>query len=225
MIYMEKKKLIGVTPRLLTEDDTVKQFVNEFYLSALIKRDFNVIMLTLDNPNITDVLELCDGFLITGGSDVDPKYFGEENNGLSRGVKPSLDDIDKDVVLYAKEHKKPLLGICRGNQTINVFLGGTLHQDIGDSHRNLANGHEVYTIKNRLLDFDENIITNSYHHQALKDLAIDTTAIAWHKDGTIEAFIHNYLPIIGIQWHPERLQETKPSNVIFDKFAELVKKN
>jgi putative glutamine amidotransferase len=217
-----KKKLIGVTPRLLTEGDTVKQFVNEVYLSALIKRDFNVIMLTLDNPQLDDVLALCDGFLITGGSDVDPTYFHEVNEGLSKGVKPQLDKVDQQVVLYAEKNKLPMLGICRGHQTINVFLGGSLFQDIGDTHRNIANGHEVHTIENRLLHFSPNIITNSYHHQAIKKLAPHTTAIAWHKDGTIEAFIHDYLPIIGIQWHPEHLQGTIPSEVIFDKFAELV---
>ncbi len=116
-----KKKLIGVTPRLLTEGDTVKQFVNEVYLSALIKRDFNVIMLTLDNPQLDDVLALCDGFLITGGSDVDPTYFHEVNEGLSKGVKPQLDKIDQQVVLYAEKNKLPMLGICRGHQTLNVF--------------------------------------------------------------------------------------------------------
>ena len=217
-----KKKLIGVTPRLLTEGDTVKQFVNEFYLSALIKRDFNVIMLTLDNPQLEDVLALCDGFLITGGSDVDPIHFNEINEGSSRGVKPQLDKVDQQVVHYAQKNKLPLLGICRGHQTINVFLGGSLFQDIGDAHRNLEGGHEIHTIKNRLLDFEPNIITNSYHHQAIKALAPNTTAIAWHKDGTIEAFVHDFLPIIGIQWHPERLQGTAPSEIIFDKFADLV---
>jgi len=217
-----KKKLIGVTPRLLTEGDTVKQFVNEFYLSALTKRGFNVVMLTLDNPQLEDVLSLCDGFLITGGSDVDPMFFHEINEGLSKGVKPQLDQVDQKVVRYAQKYKLPMLGICRGHQTINVFLGGSLYQDIGDSHRNLADGHEIHTIKNRMLDFSPEIITNSYHHQAIKDLAPHTTAIAWHKDGTIEAYVHDVLPIIGIQWHPERLQGTAPSEIIFDKFAELV---
>ncbi|HKM30331.1 MAG TPA: type 1 glutamine amidotransferase [Bacilli bacterium] len=219
-----KRKIIGITPRLLTEGDTVKQFANDFYLSALTKRDFNVIMLTLDNPQLDEILALCDGFLITGGSDVDPVFFNETNEGLSKGIKPQLDLIDKQVVTYAARHCLPILGICRGHQTINVFLGGSLFQDIGDDHRSLADGHEVHTIKNRLLNFPKNIITNSYHHQAIKALAPNMTAIAWHKDGTIEAFVHDVLPIIGIQWHPERLQGTAPSEIIFDKFAELVNK-
>lgn len=217
------KKLIGVTPRTLTEDGVLKQFVNQTYVDALIGCGFNVIMLTLDNPNPEDIFELCDGFLVTGGSDLDPACFGETNDeGLSKGINPSLDILDKMVVEYAAKTKKPMLGICRGHQSINAFLGGTLHQHIGDDHKGIAYDHKAKTIKNRLLDFDEEIIINSYHHQAVKDVAPNMTAIAWHPDGTNEAIIHNELPIIGVQWHPEKLPGDPVSNIIFNKFKELV---
>lgn len=219
-------KIIGMTPRTLTEDGVLKQFVNQTYVDAIVGCGYNVLMLTLDNPNPEEIFELCDGFLITGGSDLDPVYFGENNDeGLSKGINPSLDILDKKVVEYAAKTKKPLLGICRGHQSINAFLGGTLHQHIGDSHKNLQDGHKVKTIKNRLLNFDEEIITNSYHHQAVKDVAPNMTAVCWHEDGTIEAIIHNELPIIGIQWHPEKFVGNKVSNVIFGKFKELVDNN
>ena len=217
-------KIIGITPRLLVEDGVEKQFVNTRYVTQLIKRSFNVIMLTLDNPNIDDVLKLCDGFVISGGSDIDPIHYNEENEGLSKKVSPRLDDVDKAVVNYSKKHNIPLLGICRGHQAINVFLGGSLYQDIGHDHEKIKFDHQLKTSKNFILPFDEEIITNSYHHQAIKDIAPDLEVIAWHSDGTIEAVIHNYLPIIGIQWHPEMLGDTKESNIIFDKFQELVNK-
>ena len=216
-------KLIGVTPRILTEDTVKKQFVNFDYVNALISKGFNVIMLTLDNPNIEEVLELCDGFLVTGGCDVDPTAFGETNEGLSKGVEPQLDQIDKDVVEYAVKHKKPMLGICRGHQTINVFMGGTLFQDIGDKHGSIRMGDVAKTVPNRLLDLEPVILTNSYHHQAVKDPAPGMEVIAMHPDGTIEAMIHNELPIICIQWHPEKVLDTKVSQIIFNKFQELVK--
>ena len=150
------KKLIGVTPRLLMEDDVEKQFVNTSYLDCLLHYDCNVIMLTLNNPNVEEVLDLCDAFLITGGSDLDPKYYGEENNG-SKGIDFRLDVLDKVVVEYAAKTKKPLLGICRGHQSINVFLGGSLIQHM-ENHRGIKEGHEVVTIKNAYLNFDENIL-------------------------------------------------------------------
>ena len=181
-------------------------------------------MLTLNNPALEEVLELCDGFLVTGGADIDPKYFGEDNLGLSKNVKPDLDEVDKKVVEYAAKTKKPLLGICRGHQAINVFLGGTLYQDIGNDHRGIANDHLAKAIKNDVLAFNEDLVINSYHHQAVRDVAPNMKAIAFHQDGTIEAIVHDTLPIIGVQWHPEKLMGTHETTVIFDKFFELLNK-
>ncbi len=217
-----KTKLIGVTSRVLYEDNVRKQFVNERYLKALIARGFNTIMLTLDNPNNEEILDLCDGFLITGGSDIEPFHFNEENKGESKSCDPHLDALDKAVVDYAKKTKKPLLGICRGHQAINVFLGGSLHQDIGNSHTSTR--HIVTSTKNAVLDFPKEFETNSYHHQALKDLADGIEVIATSKDDNIiEAIIHKELPIIGLQWHPEMIQDDPNSKLIFDKFAQFFK--
>jgi putative glutamine amidotransferase len=215
-----KTKLIGVTSRVLYEDKVRKQFVNERYLTALIKRGFNTIMLTLDNPNIEDILALCDGFVITGGHDIDPHYFGEDNHGESKECDPHLDELDKVVVLYALKHKLPLLGICRGHQAINIFLGGSLYQDIGNSHTSTK--HLVTSTKNRMFDFPVEFETNSYHHQALKKTANDLEIIAVSKDNIIEAVIHKTLPIMAFQWHPEMVQDTTISQQIFDKFRDLV---
>lgn len=217
------KKLIAVTPRLLIEDGVQKQFVNNTYVKALLQYDVNVIMLTLDNHCVEDILSLCDGLLITGGSDLDPKFYGEPNEGLSKNVDARLDTLDKQVVEYAKAHKVPTLGICRGHQSLNTFLGGSLIQHI-DNHTSKKADHEVETLPNRLLNFDKEILTNSYHHQAVKKLAPGLVEVAKHKDGTNEAFIHEELPIIGIQWHPEKDPDWKESKMIFDKFIELVNK-
>lgn len=220
----EIMKLIGVTPRILVEDGVQKQFVNTRYVKPLHERQLNTIMLTMDNPNLEAILALCDGFLITGGSDIDPKYYDENNDGESKNCIPGLDEVDQKVVAYARQHKLPVLGICRGHQAINVFLGGSLFQHVGDDHRNVKHNHEVKTIKNDLLAFEDQILVNSYHHQTVKQLAPGLQAIAHHPDGTIEAFIHEHLPMIGIQWHPEVLIDEKESQMIFDKFAELVQK-
>lgn len=215
-------KLIGITPRIVEIEGVKKEFVNSRYIKPLVERGFNVIMLTLDNPNPNEILSLCDGFLITGGSDVDPVHFNENNEGLSKNVEPALDLLDRYVVNYAKDHKVPTLGICRGHQVINVFLGGTLHQDIGNDHKSVKEGHEVITYKNDILTLDEKIYVNSYHHQAIKTIAPDFIEIAKHLDGTNEAIIHKTLPIIGIQWHPEMRADSEVSKIIFDAFANFV---
>ena len=217
-------KLIGVSPRLLTEEGTEKEFANRNYLDQLLKYNCNVIMLTLNNPKLEEVLALCDGFLITGGADINPQYFGEENLGLSKEVIADLDTVDKQIIDFAVKNKKPVLGICRGHQALNVFMGGTLYQDIGDDHRRILQNHEVKTIPNEVLNFDEEILVNSYHHQAVNKPAPGMQVIAYHADGTAEAIVHESLPFIGIQWHPERLPEAKSTKVIFDKFFEFVNK-
>lgn len=218
-----KTKLIGVTARILYEDNVRKQFVNERYLTRLIERGFNTIMLTLDNPNIEEILDLCDGFLITGGSDIDPKNFGEENLGESKNCDLHLDELDRVVVEYAAKNKKPLLGICRGHQAINVFLGGSLYQDIGNNHNSTK--HQVTATKNHLINFPQNFTTNSYHHQALKKVPDSLEIVALSDDDkVIEAIVHKELPIMATQWHPEMTPNDPISILIFDTFKDLVNK-
>lgn len=215
-------KLIGITPRILVEDGVQKEFVNTRYVKQLTNRGFNVIMLTLDNPNPKAILDMCDGFLITGGFDIDPKYFNEDNNGLSQNCNHSLDILDKEIVEYAALYQKPLLGICRGHQAINIFLGGSLHQDIGKTHKSIKSDHEVITFKNNFINFKPNIKVNSYHHQSINRLAPNMEIVAKHLDGTIEAVVHKSLPIFGVQWHPEMMADSEESKLIFDLFAELI---
>ncbi len=217
-------KLICLTPRLLTPEEVEKQFVNTRYLRPLIKRGFNTLLLTLDNPNNEKILQLCDGFLITGGTDLDPKFYNEENEGLSKNVHDRLDELDKLVVKHAVKNKKPLLGICRGLQSINVFLGGSLIQDldeVNETHNSVKENHEVIMDKNNGFNLPELIKVNSYHHQAIKKLAPDLKVIGRHKDNTIEMVVHNTLPIFAVQWHPEINSESDVSNILFDKFKEL----
>lgn len=214
-------KIIGVTPRIVYSESKVRrEFLNERYLWPLQKLGFNTIMLTLDNPNNEEVLKLCDAFLITGGTDIHPRHFNEENNGESKGIDEAMDKLDQEVVLYAKAHQLPLLGICRGHQAINVFLGGSLYQDIGKAHEDTK--HLVTTTPNRYFDFPKEMEVNSYHHQAIKNLAPGFDVIAVAQDDTIEAIIHKELPIIGFQWHPEVTQSEEISGYIFNKFGEIV---
>lgn len=211
-------KLIGVTPRILVENGVEKQFVNTRYLKQLTDRGLNTIMINTNNPNPEEIVKLCDGFLLTGGTDIDPVHFGEENTGESKNVLPQLDILDKLIIEHAVETKKPILGICRGHQAINIFLGGTLHQHIGTDHESVKIDHIVETVPNKHLNFKKQINVNSWHHQAVKDLAPGLELIASHPDGTVEAFAHKTLPIVGVQWHPEILSDSEETKLIFDLF-------
>lgn len=219
------KKLVGLSSRLLTEDSVEKQFVNTRYLTPLIKRDLNTIMLTLENPYPEEILKLCDAFLITGGTDIDPTHYNEQNNGLSKGIDLRLDKLDELIVKHAYKYKKPLLGICRGHQSINVFLGGSLFQDLDNlnpEHKSIKENHPVNVVKNPYINLENTLKVNSYHHQAIKTLADGLLSIGSHNDSTIEIVFHESLPIFAVQWHPEINSESEVSKVIFDKFAELI---
>ncbi len=218
-------KLIGITSRLVNVDNTEKQFVNTHYVDPLIKRNLNTVMLTLNNPNIEAILMLCDGFLITGGTDINPTNYNQTNQGLSINTSELLDKLDKLVIMHAYKHKKPLLGICRGHQALNVFLGGTLHQDLqtkNKHHKRVVNNHLVNTLFHDLFKFNKTINVNSYHHQAIDKLADDLIPLAFHQDETIEMVIHKNLPMFSVQWHPELQPDSPESKIVFDAFAALV---
>ena len=119
---------IGITCRYIYEDGIEKQFVNTQYLDYVAGVGFTPIILPI-NQNIDKLLELCDCFLITGGNDLDPSFYNEENIS-SYLIDKRMDELDLKVVNYAYKANKPLLGICRGLQVINVYFEGSLYQDL-----------------------------------------------------------------------------------------------
>ena len=174
------EKIIGVTPRFSVEGTKLKQSCNDDYLRSIQNIGFTPIILPMGLKKNDIILELCDGFLITGGVDILPKFFNQENNGSDDEGNEEMDLLDKVVVEYASKKKKPMLGICRGHQAINIFMGGDLIQDIGTSHSNTR--HELKTVPNRIIDFPEVIEVNSYHHQVVDKLAPGLIEIAKSKE-------------------------------------------
>ena len=218
-------KLVCFSPRLLIEEGVEKQFVNTRYIDPITQRGLNTIQITLGNPNPDDILHLCDGFILTGGTDLNPNTYQEVNDGLSGGVSDRLDEIDRIMIEHAIANEKPLLGICRGHQSLNVFLGGTLHQDLSqfnDSHQRIKENHIIHMQPDPHFLWGTEISVNSYHHQAIKDLAPLLKAIGTHEDGIIEMVIHQHLPIFSVQWHPEITPKSPYSSMIFDTFVKLV---
>ena len=152
-----------------------------------------------------------DGLVLCGGSDVHPSRFGEENDG-SVGIDLERDAAEFDLMRAYVDAKKPILGICRGYQVINIFFGGSLYQDISESdfHKKRNgedNVHTVSAIPDSVIGrlYGESFAVNSAHHQALKALGEGIRATAFWNGQYAEAIEHTTLPIFGVQWHPERM--------------------
>ena len=171
------------------------------------------------------VLSRMDLLLLPGGGDISPDLLHVKNQG-SRNIDRRLDRVQFAYFDYFLSEKKPILGICKGMQLINAGLGGTLIQDMDENGTNIHaciedrdNRHScTYTPINELERFPSLSLLkqlyqssvlpsqiNSAHHQCIDKLAPGLIAFSHAQDGTIEAFIHRSLPIIGLQWHPERL--------------------
>lgn len=151
---------------------------------------------------------VCDGLLLPGGGDLEPWRYGQINTA-SRGLEPERDEAELALLTYFTQLRRPVLGICRGLQTINVFFGGTLCQDIpGHSQQHGEDSlHSVRTAPSLLRDVcGERCTVNSAHHQAVDRLGTGLRAVQWAADGVVEALCHRTLPVWGVQWHPERLE-------------------
>lgn len=152
--------------------------------------------------------EGCDALLLPGGADVDPARYGQGMNG-SRSIDPERDARELAALAYFRDAGKPVLGICRGLQVLNVALGGTLHQDIPGHTKLDADTDRVHPSRAE----DEMLVSlygaefaiNSAHHQSIDRLGKGLRAVQWSHDGVIEAVRHEELPIFAVQWHPERM--------------------
>ena len=179
-----------------------------------------VILPPQPSDRLGAILHKLDGVLLPGGADVDPAHFGEEPIPQMGEVSLERDEVELFVARYTALHGIPTLGICRGIQVMNVALGGSLYQDLPAQgfgtiqHSQKAEppvlSHSVEQAGpsplNRL--FKPRFRVNSYHHQAIKDLAPGLHPVATAPDGIVEAVVLEGHPFyFGVQWHPELLPE------------------
>ena len=186
--------------------------VNRKYLDAIVAAGGipTVLSPIIDDKYMSEIVDFFDGFMFCGGGDIDPAYYGEEKSEHTKNICLSRDRFEEKLFHYAFASGKPVLGICRGMQIINVFLGGNLHQHI-EGHMQKESRHIIThevliadeTLLRRIIG-DEAVFVNSFHHQAVKELADCLTVDAVSKDGYIEAFHHEkHRFLLGLQWHPE----------------------
>lgn len=241
MNYMKKstrRPIIGVTTQTLHSIDGIPEglpqsvVMNQRYYVAVTLVGAAPILIPLldDEPEaLRAVYEVCDGILIPGGVDLDPEQFGEQPHEKLGRIDPARDRVELQLTQWAVEDKRPLLGLCRGLQVINVALGGTLYQDLdaqypnGIKHDYFPNfgferdhlAHEVAVTKGsrlRHLVEKDRIAVNSMHHQGIKSLAPNLVASAVAPDGLIEAAESgNDHFLVGVQWHPEVFELTDPN--------------
>ena len=216
-----KKPIIGITPQYDYERNRI--WIHPNYLAAIKHVGGIPCLLPLETSydDVKQMIDFFDGFLFPGGPDVDPFFFHEETIPEGGVVVPQRDHMEQLVFLNAYEANKPILGICRGIQVFNIFLGGTIFQDLGAqflSSRRIGHyqksadevrTHRVRIEPDSLLDQilgKKDIKVNSFHHQGIRDLAPTLEIAATSFDSLIEAvFDPSKKFLLGLQWHPEHL--------------------
>ena len=214
---MERNPIIAVTP--LWDDERKSIWMLPDYLDGIKAAGGISVVLPLEmsEKDADRIVETCDGFLFTGGQDV--------------GSCPERDKLETLLLSKALQSDKTILGICRGLQFINVFLGGTLWQDLPSqhpteithrqgkpynvpTHKVVLNGDLKKLLGKATLD------VNTLHHQAAKDLGARLTPTAISPDGIIEAIqMVGKRFVWGVQWHPEYMFKTDPDSLtIFTHF-------
>lgn len=214
--------LIGVAAQYRTTGELIRTKIwglLEPYVRALETQGASVVVIP-PQAHPLEIARRLDGILLPGGVDIDPVHFGEEPIPEMGEVSPERDALELELARYAAQHGIPLLGICRGIQVMNVALGGSLYQDLpAQGFRAIQHyqksesgvlGHSLEQTARSPLEalFPRRLRVNSYHHQALKDLAPGLRAVAVAPDGVVEAVVLEGHPFyLGVQWHPELLPE------------------
>ena len=228
------KPVAGVMPLWDEERDSIWMLPG--YLDGLRSAGAVPVILpmTADAEELEQLADLCGGFLLTGGHDVTPALYGEEPLEGLVSCCPERDAMEAEILRIALERDLPVLGICRGIQFLNAWLGGTLYQDLPTQHPSGTEHHQAppYDLPchevmltegaplRGLLGTDR-LAVNSYHHQAVRTVAPGLKPMAVSPDGLTEAV---YLPgrrfVWAVQWHPEFSHETdEHSRKLFRAFV------
>lgn len=176
--------------------------------------------------------EAYDALILAGGGDVAPSLYGEKNSG-STEIDRKRDLAELRLCDEFVKRGKPILGICRGHQLLNVYFGGTLVQHIeGHSSKNKNLLHPTEAVSNGIICrlFGDAPVVNSIHHQAVGRLGDQLRATQLcRSDRTVEAFEHSSLPVVGVQWHPERMCHSQREDgavdalPLFEYFTSLIR--
>jgi putative glutamine amidotransferase len=236
-----RKPLIGVLP--LYDHEKESYWMLPGYMKAVeVVGGIPVMLpLTTDDEVIQSLAESFDGFLFTGGQDLNPEIYGEKKEKLCGELSLERDQMEELLFKLVVELDKPAFGICRGVQLFNSLLGGTLYQDLPTQFQSgqqvLHKQQPPYTIPAHSVNIEEgnalheilktdSLMVNSYHHQGIKRLSEQLVSVAKAEDGLTEAV---YMPgkafILAVQWHPEFTYHLDNYSIkLFKAFVDKCKK-
>ncbi len=210
-----EKKLIAVVP--LWDEEKESLWMLPGYLDAIRESGGIPVVLPLHigAEDARALMDRFDGLVMTGGHDVDPAQYGEAKQDTCGPLCQARDALERELYLRAVQLDKPVLGICRGIQTINVYEGGALYQDLPTEHPSPVEHHGqppydqvIHQVslqgELRALLGRDRLGVNSYHHQAIKNLGTELEVLALADDGIVEAVRHRHKRFVwAVQWHPE----------------------
>lgn len=210
-------KTIAIIMRLETFSDTSKWFINQSYVQAIQQLHWNLYPICT-YESLEYAKSCCDALLVPGGYDIHSSYLNEAMLDTTICYDNFMDHFELDCIRYFDEMKKPILGICRGMQMINVYFGGTILQHIDTSHHAPAHTHVIQLPKRSVLRqlFVNETTVNSYHHQVVGRLGKGLSSIAFSEEMYVEAFLHENRRILAVQWHPEKMADDQIFAYFFD---------
>jgi putative glutamine amidotransferase len=205
------RPLIGLTIGPHMDDPAYLRLRSTYHRAVEGAGGLPVLVPPLQNLDaLHELLGRLDGIVFPGGLDVDPAAYGEAAHPLTE-VNPDLDRLELAVARWVAQSRVPTLGICRGQQLINVALGGSLVQHIEGHQQPGARSDLAHSIRvapdSRLASIlgQTDLRVNTHHHQAVQRVAPGLRAVAWAPDGTIEALESADRWLITVQYHPEDL--------------------
>ena len=230
---------IAVSGVVRTWDGARRTGANAAYLSSVLGAGGVPLLLSplIGAAQAARALDGADGLLLTGGEDMDPAWYGAERSPLCHEPSRERDLFELALFAAARQRGLPILCICRGIQVMNVALGGTLYQDLaserpGPVDHNPAAARTDRSHPVRLLPGSraatalgrDRVTVNSFHHQAVKDLAPGLVASGWTEDGLIEAVEapEGEPWLLAVQWHPEEMhaESRAPEHGLFRALVE-----
>ena len=239
--------LIGITTHLLPLEEGGRPFHQSYGRNALaIERAGGLPVLLpagLQIETLRQLYDRVDAVLVPGGGDVNPACYGADRHTSVHRVDDNRDSSEISVVRWAVEENRPLFGVCRGNQLINVALGGTLTQDIPTqvettirhnfSHLEIPYSHLAHPVQitpdshlARIIGSTD-VMVNSLHHQCVQQPAPGVRVTAYAPDGVIEALeIPNRHFALSVQWHPEDMIDDDPVMLgLFEAFVNAARES